>query len=485
MQNENHIINKQVFEFSCSRYEDAFQLQKQMESGLQHNIQACINKALCEWNDSAEVVRIDKLEIDIGDIPFDNLAGLLPRKIYTSLAGRFTTTFVPGKTSIAAIETVQKNSDTDTIELLEIFLLSGSLPWWAGEAGSFSLTETIQRVIENDTGNLKSLLLKYILNEKFTERLVHQTDAALLQKLTALVPEMQSLHSIIEDLIIKLFIHDKDEALPAVNNTAVTEAENQQRINASKNIFQLVLKLIATRPLPANVEQFKLLLKEKIDEVFGKMISRNRFDEIIDLPLAEQSFSLIKTYEKDIEQTAHEENFSFDEKTLAASGEKIYIQNAGLVLIATFFPALFTKLQWTVDGVFSNREMQLKALFLLHYITTGIDASPEYTLQLNKILCGFKLDEPIPFSVELTTEEKQEADQLLQDAIGHWAALKGSNIESLRGSFLLRDALLSYSNGRWLLQVERKGYDVLLDHIPWSWETVKFGWMESYLETEW
>ena len=83
MLNETHIINKQVFEFACSRYEDAFQLQKQMESGLQYSIQSCIDNAFSEWNDLTETVRIDKLEIDIGEIPFESLAALLPGKIYT------------------------------------------------------------------------------------------------------------------------------------------------------------------------------------------------------------------------------------------------------------------------------------------------------------------------------------------------------------------------------------------------------------------
>ena len=483
MLNETHIINKQVFEFACSRYEDAFQLQKQMESGLQYSIQSCIDNAFSEWNDLTETVRIDKLEIDIGEIPFESLAALLPGKIYTGLSCKLDATLIPCRSSP---DTIQKNENIDKAALLEIFLLSGSLPWWAGAASDFSLTETIQQLIENDTDGIKTLLLKHIQNKKFTERLVYQTGTALFEKLIAMLPSVQQLYLLFEGIVNKAFEYDSnDKVLEVINNSGIVDTENQQSIHTGKNIPQLILKFISTRPLPCTVEEVKLLLKEKMDEVFGQEVTNDSFKELIDTPLAKKIYSLIKTLEKDIEQVVQQESFLFDENTLAASGEKIYIQNAGLVLIATFLPALFKELQWTEDGVFTNREMQLKALFLLHYIATGIDAAPEYTLQLNKILCGFKLDETIPFSVGLTAKEKQEADQLLQDVIGHWAALKSSSAEALRGSFLLRDALLSYNNGRWLLQVERKGYDVLLDHIPWSWATVKCSWMETYIETEW
>jgi hypothetical protein len=165
--------------------------------------------------------------------------------------------------------------------------------------------------------------------------------------------------------------------------------------------------------------------------------------------------------------------------------EKIVINNAGLALIATFLPALFKELQYTENGVFKNRRLQYRALFVLHFMCTGLSASPEYDLQVNKILCGLGIEDPIPFSVELTEREKQEAEQLLNDIIGHWPALKSGSIDALRGSFLLREALLSFNHGRWLLQAERKGYDILLDRIPWSWKTTKFEWMEFYIETEW
>ena len=92
---------------------------------------------------------------------------------------------------------------------------------------------------------------------------------------------------------------------------------------------------------------------------------------------------------------------------------------------------------------------------------------------------------PTKMSIPIFKSEKQEAEQLLRDIIGHWAALKNSSVEALRGSFLLRDALLSYKNDHWLLQVERKGYDILLDHIPWSWQTIRFNWMKTYIEVEW
>jgi hypothetical protein len=482
MQNSNHIINRQVFEFSCSHYEDAFQLQKQLEGGLQHDIEYCIDTALSEWNDTGETLRIDKLEIDIGEIPFDSLAILLHGKIYTVLKDKLVATVIPGKAqSISQEQAIAR----DGIELIEIFLLSGSLPWWVGHAANFSLTEAIQQLLKDNSASINNLLLKNLFNKKFTERLSLQIDANLLENLTTMLPDMQALRSTLEKMIDQSFVQNSKKEKTAENGSAIIDAEDLKPVDISKNISQLLLKIMAAQPLPPTVEQFELLIKEKTYEIFGKTPLRNRVDQIVDITLVEEVYSIMKSFERNISDVPQLERFSDDITSLAPGNDKIYIQNAGLALITAFMPALFKELHWIENGVFRNRTTQLKALFLLHYITTGIDEAPEYTLQLNKILCGFALDEPIPFSVELTAEEKKEADQLLQDVVDHWTALNRSTANALRGSFLLRDALLSRSGGRWLLQVERKGYDVLVDKIPWSWKVVKFGWMENYIDIEW
>ena len=74
---------------------------------------------------------------------------------------------------------------------------------------------------------------------------------------------------------------------------------------------------------------------------------------------------------------------------------------------------------------------------------------------------------------------------MLAAAIAHAPCLGTLSIDGLRGSFLLRPGVLSTRDGAWLLRVERKAYDILLDRLPWAREWVRLPWMQAPLRLEW
>ena len=59
------------------------------------------------------------------------------------------------------------------------------------------------------------------------------------------------------------------------------------------------------------------------------------------------------------------------------------------------------------------------------------------------------------------------------------------SVPGLRGSFLLRDGVLGVRDGTWLLRVERRGYDLVLDRFPWAFDWLKLPWMEMAMRVEW
>ena len=40
-------------------------------------------------------------------------------------------------------------------------------------------------------------------------------------------------------------------------------------------------------------------------------------------------------------------------------------------------------------------------------------------------------------------------------------------------------------DGSWLLRVERRGYDLVLDRFPWAFDWLKLPWMEMAMRVEW
>src|SRR5262249_44707249 len=145
--------------------------------------------------------------------------------------------------------------------------------------------------------------------------------------------------------------------------------------------------------------------------------------------------------------------------------EGVYINCAGVVLVHPFLPRFFEGLGITEQDRLLQPE---RAICLLHYLATGQHFAPEYELLMSKVLCGLPLDAPVNTRLELTAAEEEGTDSLLAAVIQHWDALGDTSVENLRGSFLVRPGKLSQRDGEYLLQVETRGYDVLLDRLPWG-----------------
>jgi len=165
--------------------------------------------------------------------------------------------------------------------------------------------------------------------------------------------------------------------------------------------------------------------------------------------------------------------------------EIIVVQNAGLILVAPFLPRLFGTLNLLENQMFTSVEAAVKSVHLLQYLATGLTETPEQSLVFNKVLCGLSLETPIPLRVELSEDEKDLCMSLLKAVLSNWEIMKNSSVVNLRGAFLLREGTLREQPDRWLLHVEKKTYDIVLDYIPWTISMVKLPWMEKRIEIEW
>ncbi len=165
--------------------------------------------------------------------------------------------------------------------------------------------------------------------------------------------------------------------------------------------------------------------------------------------------------------------------------EDIYITNAGLVLVAPYLPRLFEQLGLTEKSAFTNRDAAERAVHMLQFLVNEQSTSPEFEVVLNKLLCGVKAGKPICRGIELSEQEKQQLESLLQAITQHWKALSNTSINGLRESFLQRGGRLKLKDDAWHLSVEPRTFDMLLDQVPWSYSTIKFAWMERVIFVEW
>lgn len=164
---------------------------------------------------------------------------------------------------------------------------------------------------------------------------------------------------------------------------------------------------------------------------------------------------------------------------------KIIIENAGICIVSAYLSMFWKNLDYAKDKEFKTVQDACNAVSLIQYMATGVRQSHEYLWQFNKLLCGFDIDDFISVKHTISDNDFAEADNLLEAVISNWNAIKNTSIEGLQASFFQRKGILTEKESHWILQIERKGFDLLLDSIPWSFSTIKMPWMKKYIQVEW
>jgi hypothetical protein len=158
------------------------------------------------------------------------------------------------------------------------------------------------------------------------------------------------------------------------------------------------------------------------------------------------------------------------------------VSNAGLVLLHPFLPRFFQQLNLAADSSAGDAatispSCASRAVYLLHWLVDGTDASPGTDLSLCRVLCGLSLESALEPQIETTPQQRDLAHDLLTAMIAQWPAVAQSSIPSIRESFLQRSGELQRTSDCWRLHVQPRPFDILLDQLPWSISVVQLPWM--------
>ncbi len=448
--------------------------------------------------------QIERLEIDAGSIDLDRLETELAKQIgqalEQSLRGK-TPGSISAQSAVHAFDDQAKTTGNDkqqttrqraTAALVD-FLKTGTLPWhFKLEAGQ-TLEQTVLSAWHGHPSATDAKYLAAALNSDIArKRLTRQFSADFLSSLLPhIAPNLQQ-------TLILLF-----ESLKLEHPTAIADRRLMQVLWEAalapdiRSAEQLAVKAWQILPPMSGKRRARLQASwERVwpgtSGVFGHSNSwpaaQASNQQSSDAKSKRHSSSIPPGKKPPVNEftgfdlpTIHESTEQLAHHPEAATG--IYIEQAGLVILHPFLPQ-FLRALLIADG--DRLTQPERALCLLHFLTTGQTIAPEQALPLPKLLCNVSLNQPVESDVVLSEQECQEAEALLTAVIGHWDALKNTGIEALRGTFLLRAGKLTQrDDGDWLLQVERQGYDILLDQLPWGIGTVKLPWMPSILWVEW
>lgn len=489
---QRHIIREQLIELTVGQEAVAWEHQQAAGQIFRQRMLPLIDRYLSECCDPDTLIRLDTLEIDLGEVdPMRlglDLEEQLRRQLRPALAQAIRRS---GGVSPAQ---QKKQKAFSHLTVLHTFITSGVLPWWA-DAGDTGLLERSWRyLLQHRPAVLKARLVAYGRREPHLHRLIHSLGD---EHLLAMVPMFaESIAPFIGELI-----RDLQRRLPQIPQMRELSGKRVRR-EFWKGLFytltldprsewtaeqlqrRVLLHLATAFSCPFSVlvrvirqdDRRKRLLSD------GSAMTEATTEEQTPAPVAgEAKFKKTKdgstTEKKDLDDLAF--------PSTVEDSREVYVYNAGLVLLGPYLLRFLENVGLVKDKAFVDELAPHRAMVLLQFLAAGNAEPPEYQLPLNKVLCGISLETPHDAVVELEETLLEAGEFFLEAVIANAPLLGKLSIDGFRNTFLRRPGILSFEDGHWLLRVERETYDVVLDRLPWGFKIVKLPWMMYGLYTEW
>lgn len=571
-----HHIRRQILELDLNSEQGAETLQRRASRALQEKVLPELDRLFGQIAPEGRVVRLNKIEVDLGNLDDRNWEQRFVERCVQQVSQQVSeAAFSAAPPSDGG--PLVLNARQNAWEVLAFFLQYGLLPWYAQ---GMSLTELEQKLSGADQGIEAPPFIKYLLFEKpaARQRLIRQftpkltefviehvyhlspgwiQDASriragqtgqpisrseyslLIENLIAVLPTTTATLLPEPSLIARLFYpadagRDKqfaqnqhiDSPNPhdATHKPAPEPGKEKQRPLAPPTGDQRESRLgnvieneqkqsLEGRPDKTN--------KTPDNNLLTPAPAQDKQPESARINHKPNGDALVQPAGSKVRQDDENNKTRFLQKPSPVFAEGFWVGGAGLVLLAPYFPAFFSRLgisltpesgtQSLETGVITDAVM-LKALYVLHFLATGEENPEEHQLALPKILCGFPIEalivsdnaivstEPgesemtragFPFSDTdapvLSETDITESLNLLSAVIQNWPVLKNTTPDGLQNGFLNRSGLLSWEENRlsWLLRVERQAFDILLDRLPWGYSVIKLPWMPQMLQVEW
>ncbi|MEM7187423.1 MAG: contractile injection system tape measure protein, partial [Bacteroidota bacterium] len=149
------------------------------------------------------------------------------------------------------------------------------------------------------------------------------------------------------------------------------------------------------------------------------------------------------------------------ERTSREYHDPIFVNHAGLILLAPYLAMLFERCDLMKASKFHDEASKYKAVQLLSYAATGAMGDEEHDLAINKVLCGLSVMAPLGRVEPLLPAEIETVDGMLKAVTQQWSPLKETSIDSLRETFLQRPGKLVEEES-FFLKVEQRSFDCSL-----------------------
>lgn len=458
-----HLIHRQIVELECASEQRALHWQRELAQVCENRLMHELERSLNQFVNENQVIQIEQLSLDLGTLSGKNFQDSFVSAVLEQLP----------KQLEESIKNLDINNFSErhhnAFETFTYFLKHGTLPWWSG---SVSLAQMAEEALEqaNLTSQNQAVtqLQEALQTRQSRERLLLQFGITFWKKLLhTIAPDRWNLVNNWMEILLKIL-------------SEVNISENQH-----KKLKHWITQVILHSEEP-DIKQFTTKAVRKLNVLNEFIYKIKKLQKLGELPpelSAETINSVVEKLTEAIPEASEDTSKSKQETDIEKfMEEEFFVSNAGLVLLAPFLLEYLKACEVVEDERLIDKE---SAVHYLQYLITCKKITPEYDLILNKLLCDLPLDAPVPLEIEFSAEALEQANLLLNSVIRYWDVLKNTSVEGLQESFLQRPGKLSRRDDGWLLQVEQQSYDILLEHLPWSYSIVKLPWMPEMLWVEW
>lgn len=505
-----HIIRRQVLEIISNKAEEnANQLHEQAKMLYNKHFLPIIERCFDKVDIPNQHIRLDSFVVDIekGDIlnpdatwlkmAIQNLEENLMQALQAALSNNHTKFGqVPNFPELDSTFETQNNpkhlpshlsnssgemGQNPLNELLYYFLNTGQLPWWADANDRQIIDKTVVEILQKQSENI----LIWFKNNHYRFRFIRNVSdetLILLYKTTEPVREKgindvnKSLKTLTSQME-RIFFWEEIFIKVGVLKSRVKSREISNQLELSSDLPPQYFSEKDTKKVEIEATQEN---EYQTTNKFGTVLNSSELMlDLVDRP----SQYLTEKDSENVEKKAQKQSKqSFIEQN---KDEHLYIQNAGLVLLAAYLPMFFENLGWIAEKKFIDESKSELAVQAIQYLVDGQDDAPEFLLTLPKILCGFSPNTLLTLERGLTDDEKKEADSFLMAILENTPELGLKTPDALRGSFLLRQGVLEQTESQWILHVEVETFDLILHKIPWNFQITKLPWMKIPIFIDW
>jgi len=523
---QNHIIHSQKVILEIPAAQEAHNYQNTVSRLFNNGLHAAVEKILDSICMPGEVVRINNLNLDLGEISAQRFETEFKEKVIASL------TKATSKSRHAAdneTNTTIVRQPVSQRQAFVYFAMHGVLPWYSNVKSCRQWEEELIMQWQPADWQFAAQWLSNNGRANIIQRLVWQFSGKFLSNLGEHVNEVNTgQNNLPAETLVKWH---KD--LVFISRQTHTQAENEAAVKIWVTILNVVLRTgrkkageyiiaeLILKQLPANSKDAATFIKNNTAQLLQGVITKEVNDVLFDIVSAienNQPLAAIEWYilhdnvgglnnisqgsavagadnsngntennnNNKVEVAKDAGNQPGKQKAKKSEPENVlYVNNCGLVLLHPFLGAYFSDIGLMQKKQFVDDEARQRAILLLHYLATGETESAEFNLVIQKVLCGYDIGETLPAVIDITAKEIEESKKLLRTVIDYWPPLKNTSIEGFQITFLQRQGRLSAIQSGWLLRIEQKAVDILLGKLPWGFSTIRLSWMTNMMNVDW